>query len=126
MTFVGAKTRLALNKYLGSRSNTVPTAPLFGSIRDEGRLCYSGLRTVLRRLGEQSGVADVDAHRFRRTFALESLRAGMDIMRLSQMMGHGSLPVLQRYLKLLSDDLAEAHREHGPVDALLKKGKGKQ
>ena len=41
------------------------------------------------------------------------------------MMGHGSLPVLQRYLRLLVDDLNAAHQEHGPVDRLLQKGRGK-
>jgi site-specific recombinase XerD len=100
----------------------LPTAPLFVSLKDDGlRLKYNGLRALLKRLSDRAGVADVDAHRFRRTFAIESLRAGMPIMQLAAMMGHGSLPVLQRYLKLISDDLEQAHRDYGPVAAMLDK-----
>jgi site-specific recombinase XerD len=122
LTYCGARARQALLRYLNSRSNTLPTAPLFVTLRDGQRLQYDGLRALLRRISDRANVADVDAHRFRRTFAIESLRAGMPIMQLAAMMGHGSLPVLQRYLRLLSDDLAQAHREHGPVAAMLGKG----
>jgi len=55
-------------------------------------------------------------------FLLAVLAQQSDLMQLAAMMGHGALPVLQRYLKLLSDDLAAAHRAHGPVDGLLSKG----
>ena len=120
VTYVGARTRQAVLRYFNTRSVTFAAAPLFVTLRDGQRLRYDGLRALLKRLSERADVADVDAHRFRRTFAIEALRAGMPVMQLAQMMGHGSLPVLQRYLRLLSDDLAQAHREHGPVDGLLR------
>lgn len=42
------------------------------------------------------------------------LRDGADVIALSRLMGHGSLPVLQRYLRQLSADL------HSPVDSPLR------
>ena len=34
-------------------------------------------------------------------------------------MGHGSLPVLTRYLNQIKEDLGEVHARHSPVDTLL-------
>jgi site-specific recombinase XerD len=46
------------------------------------------------------------------------LRSGADIISLSRMMGHGSLPILTRYLKQLKDDLSDVHAQHSPTDRL--------
>lgn len=121
VTFVGARTRKAILRYFMIRPGTEPDAPLFVGVVTGCRLRYDGLRAILKRLGERAGVTDCAAHRYRRTFAIESLRAGMPIMQLAAMMGHGSLSVLQRYLRLLTEDLQTAHREHGPVESLLSK-----
>jgi site-specific recombinase XerD len=125
ITFIGARTRKALLRYLLTRPQAGPAEPLFVGLREGVRLHYWGLRSLLERIGNRAGVDDCDAHRFRRTFAVESLRAGMPIMQLAAMMGHGSLPVLQRYLRLIADDLQTAHQEHGPVNRLLEKGRAK-
>jgi hypothetical protein len=34
-------------------------------------------------------------------------------------MGHSDLTVLRRYLALVEQDLADAHRQHGAVDNML-------
>lgn len=122
-TFIGARTRKAVLRYLLQRPQAGPAEPLFVGVREGARLHYFGLRSLLERIGDRAGVDDCDAHRFRRTFAVESLRAGMPIMQLAAMMGHGSLPVLQRYLRMVADDLRTAHEAHGPVARLLKKGR---
>lgn len=124
-TFVGAKTRKHVAKYLRTRT-AASSDPLFIGHQTEARLTFYGLQSIVRRVAERAGVYPHGIHRFRRTFAIEALRAGMPIMHLAAMMGHGSLPVLQRYLRLLSDDLETAHREHGPVDALLTRGRGRR
>ena len=56
-------------------------------------------------------------------FLLAVLAQQSNLMQLAAMMGHGALPVLQRYLRFLADDLEEAHRAHGPVNSLLTKGR---
>lgn len=125
-TFIGARTRRAVRSHLAWRGRHIdPAQPLFTS-REGVRLSFFGLQSTLRRLGERSGVHPMGAHRFRRTFAIESLRAGMPLPQLAGLMGHAGLAVLQRYLSLVTDDLAAAHAKYGPVDSLLAKDKDKQ
>jgi integrase/recombinase XerD len=84
--------------------------------RDGERLNYSGLRSVLRRRSKDAGIDTPSIHSFRRAFAINSLRKGIDIYSLRELMGHADIQVLQRYLKQTTDDLAKAHRATSPVD----------
>ena len=54
--------------------------------------------------------------RARRAFALNMLRAGVDIFSLQKLMGHADLQVLRRYLAQTTEDVAHAHRIGSPVD----------
>ncbi len=122
--FVGAHTRKALARYLADRGTPGAGEPLFVALRGEQRrLTFFGLQSLLGRLGRAAGVKPMGAHRFRRTFAIESLRAGMPLPQLAALMGHEGLAVLQRYLRLVTDDLRAAHDAHGAVDRLLQKGR---
>ena len=58
-------------------------------------------------------------HSFRRAFAINMLRAGVDIYSLQLLMGHADLQVLRRYLAQTNDDLLKAHRKGSPVDSYL-------
>ena len=93
VVYLGAKSRQMLQRYLRRRQDadhlTVTSA--LWTTRSGNRLRLSGLRQVLRRLGERSGV-HCHPHRFRRTFALWSLRAGMDVYSLQRLMGHAICP----------------------------------
>lgn len=121
VTFVGARTRRALARYLETRPHAKPEDPLFTTLTTDHRIRFFGLQSLLRRLGAAADVRPTGAHRFRRTFALQSLRAGMPIPQLAALMGHEGLAVLQRYLRLLEDDLQAAHDAHGAVDSMLRK-----
>lgn len=118
IVYLGAKSLKALRRYRIAMPSPSPTDPLFVKLGG-GHLVVSGLQTMLVRLGQQAGVAHCHPHTFRRTFALWSLRAGMNIYALQQIMGHSDLAVLRRYLALVEEDLHEAHREHGAVDRML-------
>lgn len=122
--FVGARTRKALTRYLSERPTVKPADPLFATLIGGTRLTFFGLQSLLGRLGRAAGVKPMGAHRFRRTFAIESLRAGMPLPQLAALMGHESFQVLQRYLRLVTDDLQDAHEAHGAVDRLLQDKKG--
>ena len=119
ITFLGAKARRSLHKYLLGRPNAKPDEPLFPSATTQERLMPNGLLLLWRRLGQKAGVENCHPHTFRRTFALWSLRAGMNIYALQQIMGHSDLTVLRKYLALVEEDLQEAHRKHGAVDNML-------
>lgn len=125
ITFLGSQAHRALRKYLHRRPGVLPQDPLWTSFTTGNRLTPGGLQIVLALIGQRAGV-HCNPHKFRRTFALWSLRSGMDVFALQRLMGHADLTVLRRYLDQNRDDLAAAHREHGPVDSLLTKGKGKR
>lgn len=96
--FLEAKALKALLKYLRYREGAGPDAPLWAT-KTGGRLTYSALWDVLRRRAKDAGVPAPTLHAFRRSFALLSLRQGMDVYSLQRLMGHRDLqgPV---YLRL--------------------------
>lgn len=115
---VGAMTRRALLAY---RRELNPDAekPLFQT-QQGGRLSFNGLRSILLRLGERAGV-EVSPHTLRRTFATMSLKAGMNLLHLQGLLGHSTLEMTKRYVQMIDDDLVIAHKEHGPIDNLLRR-----
>jgi site-specific recombinase XerD len=118
-TFLGAKSRRALRRYLRERKDVGPDELLFPSSRTGERLTTSGLVQFCKRLGDRAGVEHCHPHTFRRSCALWSLRAGMDLVSLSRILGHESLDILRLYLKQDETDLQQAHREHSPIDRWL-------
>jgi site-specific recombinase XerD len=116
--FLGAKTRREVARYLRHRAGAGPDAPLWVTV-DGRRLTYWGLRGMLHRRARAAGVPAPSPHAFRRTFALLSLRAGMDVHSLRRLMGHADIDILKRYLAQTEGDLRAAHDKAGPVDNLL-------
>lgn len=111
--YLGEKSRQALRRYLKKRidHNPVLWVSKFGE-----RLSETGLRMMLRRRAAQAGVPVPSPHDFRRAFAIERWRAGVDILTISRLMGHTSLQVMNRYLKQMGADLEKVARQSSPVD----------
>jgi integrase/recombinase XerD len=120
IVYIGAKTLKHLRRYLMRRGQSGPDDPLFLA-RDNSkkRLGISGLTKMIRALGKRAGISPCTCHMFRRTFALESLRSGMNVFILQRLMGHKDLKVLLHYLALVEQDLKKAHDLHGVVNNLL-------
>jgi site-specific recombinase XerD len=117
--YTGPRARTEIIRYLRTRTETLPTAPLF--LNQSGtRLTGAGLRQILRRRSEQARLPlpHPSLHDFRRTFAIESLRNGIDTVTLMHLMGHTSVTILQRYLKLIERDLQQGHARSSPADKL--------
>ena len=119
--YLGARSRRELVRFWRTVGKPGATRPVWTNQNTGGRLTDSGLRQLLTRLGERAGVQHCHPHTFRRTFALWSLRGGMDLHTLAALMGHADIGVLRQYLKLSDEDLQRAHRTAGPVDRLLKR-----
>ena len=116
--FVGINTKRALLAYLRHRGKPEQEAGLWVHV-DTGRtLTKAGVREIVRRRAVQAGVPDTGLHAFRRAFAIAYLRNGGDVVTLQRLLGHSSLAVINRYLKLLTDDLQAAHARFGAVDKL--------
>ena len=118
VVFLGAKARRSLLRYLRQKTTHNPADPLWVGRAGE-RLMYAGLRQILRRKAAAAGVPCPSPHGFRRSFALFSLRSGMNVYALQKLMGHSDLTVLQRYLSQTEGDLQAAHAQASPVDRML-------
>jgi len=105
--FMGNSARRQLRKYIKSLKRD--TGVLFIN-KDGERLKYGGLREVIRRLSVIAGIPEQGIHNFRRTFAIEQLRRGVDVYTISKLMGHTSLQVLSRYLKQTKSDLQTSYK----------------
>lgn len=114
--FLGQKSRRAVRKYLKIRRDNDPS--LWVAKRGE-RLTYWGLHEIIRRRAKLAGIENPGIHAFRRAFAINMLRNGVDIYSLQKLMGHADLQVLRRYLAQTNDDLKEAHAKGSPVDKFL-------
>lgn len=111
--FLGQKSRRAVRAWLKIRGY----APGVLFTNDEGeRLKYPGLRQIVRRLATRAHIKEPGLHSFRRAFALNCLRAGMDLLSLQRLMGHSDLSLLHRYAKQNTEDLRAAHAQASPVD----------
>ena len=112
--FLGRKTRRALRSYLRQRRDRSPA--LYVSARRD-RLTYNGLRLML---DDRAHLAKLERkptlHDFRRAFALNMLRNGVDIFALQRLMGHSDLQVMRRYLAQNIEDTQMAHMRGSPVD----------
>lgn len=117
VVFLGAHARRDLIRYLRTRPDSGPDEPLWLN-QTGGRLTGAGLRQVIRRHAAEAGIPEPGLHDFRRAFALESLRNGIDLVTLMHLMGHSDTKVLQRYLKLVENDLRRGHDKSSPGDLL--------
>jgi len=116
--FVGRKTRKAMRAYLKMRKDNFPSL----WVTDDGeRITYSGLRQIVRRRATKAGIKEPSLHSFRRAFAINMLRAGVDVFSLQLLMGHSDLSVLRRYVAQTDDDLHVTHMRGSPVERMLNK-----
>ena len=116
--YIGAKCRKAIRTYIKHRFDRLPA--LWVREDQEGRLEYWGLRSILVRRATDAGVKTPSLHAFRRGFALNMLRNGVDVYALQRLMGHETLDILKQYLKQTDQDLLLAHRLGSPVDTNMK------
>jgi integrase/recombinase XerD len=115
MVFIGKATRKLLWLYLSEREETSPTDPVFLSI-DNRPMNRNSIRIAVKRLAKSAGLDDIYPHKFRHTFAVQFLRNGGNIYTLQRLLGHSSLEMVKRYLKLSETDTEQAHRQASPVD----------
>ncbi|MCL4304063.1 MAG: tyrosine-type recombinase/integrase [Anaerolineae bacterium] len=102
-------------RYLVTRSSELSdNAPLFAS-DDDLPLTRDSLLKLIKRIGNRAGVSDAHPHRFRHTFAINFLRNGGNIYALQALLGHSTLDMVKRYLKLSEQDCAAVHRKASPV-----------
>jgi len=111
---ISPNTAKAIWRYLTSRPDAKSTDPLFLSVRGDP-FTTNGLLHLIKRLGKRAGIHNAYPHRFRHTFAVNFLRNGGNAIELQYMLGHTSLEMVRRYVKLAQVDLEAAHKRASPV-----------
>lgn len=96
----------ALARWIDIRKTISRGGPLFCTL--EGRpLQAQYVRLLLKRLAAEADIEKrVHPHAFRHTFAVELLRAKVDVVMISKLLGHSSIQVTQRYLDHLTNEQA--------------------
>lgn len=115
--FVGVKTRRALLVYFRERGQMADRDALWVKANGD-RLTKDGVRQVKRRAAEDVGIPEPGMHAFRRAFAVNALRNGMDVVSIQRLLGHSDLSVILRYLSLEDEDLKTAQKNFGVIDNL--------
>ena len=109
-TFMNREALKHLRNYLKSRKNTNPSSPLWVN-RYGDRMNIQSLRLIINTLSEQARIPHPKLHDFRRFFALQLLRSGVQVLVISLLLGHSSVEVTKRYLDINSEDLRLEHRK---------------
>ena len=121
VVFLSAEVRLAIKRYLKACPYPLTDeSPLWWG--RNGALTLWGIMEVVEKIGKRAELPKpLGAHTFRRTFATWSLRNGIDLEQLRQLMGHSDYTVLRQYLALVEADLKQAHKQHSPLNNLRKR-----
>lgn len=133
--FLNAKAIVAVNEYLGMRTDTNPylfpkgvnyfqqpgtynAKTAYGdsmkaeNIMPDEATDKSTVEHWMRKLGKRAGVKGCHPHRFRRTCATFALKRGMPILSVSKMLGHEQISTTQIYLDLSDEDLEADHKRY--------------
>lgn len=114
----GAQTRFHLHRYL-HRGRKAPAGEEHVFLgRAHEPMTISGLYEMVERLGNWAHITGVrcSPHTFRHTFAMNYLRQGGDIYRLSRLLGHATLEPTQIYLRAFRQE--DARRGASVLDTL--------
>lgn len=91
--------------------------PSFVKGHVRGRLTYSGLYGLLKRMARRAGVSGkFNPHSFRHNFGQRYLLSGGDLASASQLLGHASIQITADvYSQFRSDDLGSQLDKHTPL-----------
>jgi integrase/recombinase XerD len=87
-------------------------APLFVGLKGRARgrrMTLAGLRSLFRHHRRTTGVVKANPHRFRHTFALDMIRAGISLPALMKLLGHAQIHTTMVYIQLTSEDVYQQY-----------------
>ena len=95
MTYTTPVSLKHLQAYLKNRPET-GTALFYN--KQHKPLEDGGIRFVLKELAKRAGVENVHPHRFRRTFATNLAKRGMEVQEIQKLLGHSSISTTMQYI----------------------------
>lgn len=94
-----------------------PDSPLFPNEYGEF-LVPNSLTHSIAFYNKARGVSKTSLHMFRHTFARNWVRSGGDSLILQRMLGHSTLTMTEKYVRLFRDDLDDAVAAHAAIKAV--------
>lgn len=98
---------------------------LFCNIGDE-KLTTNALRQALEKYCEERGVNQSNIHGLRHNFAKGWVRNNGNMFALQKILGHSTLDMTRRYVKLYGEDLKNDFDKFNPLDTIKRKSKRTQ
>ncbi len=116
--FMSASVFKALYKYATQQRPDVPSKYFF--VHKDGRpLTRFYFEHRMHSYVEKSGITKIcTPHILRYSFAIQFLRNGGDIFTLQQILGHSTLEMTRRYLKIANSDVEAKMKEYSPAEQL--------
>ena len=109
LVYIDDVPKMLVQRYLEERKDEF-SALFIG--RGSERLTPSGMRKILREIGQRAGVEGVHPHRFRRTLATNLLKSGMPLERVQKILGHTKITTTQRYIYVDDTDVANDYSKY--------------
>jgi integrase/recombinase XerC len=91
---------------------------------DEGELFWlgaGGVRMVLRKIKEQTGLKQFHAHQLRHTALTMMAKAKMDLHEIKEIAGHASVTTTDAYIAMAGRDIRDKHEAASPL-AMISQG----
>ena len=107
------------------RKDEPAEAWLFPSIGNE-KLTTNALRLAFTRYCEERGVNRHNIHGLRHNFAKAWVRANGNMYQLQTMLGHSSLDMTRKYVRLFAEDIKEDFDKFSPLDQIKRNQKRTQ
>ena len=92
---------------------------LFPNIGEE-QLTTNALRHSFAKYCKERGVEQTNIHGLRHNFAKACVQNNLNPYKLQQMLGHSSLAMTRKYVKLYAEDLKEGYDDYSPLDTIKK------
>ena len=107
--YMDTVTAMYIRTYLATRRDMSPA--LFVN-RFGKRFETGGIRDMLKRLEERSGVEHVHPHKFRRTLATNLAKRGMPIQTIAAILGHEKVETTMEYIVLNKEDTKLKYKQY--------------
>lgn len=98
-----------IEKYLNERNDE--HIVLFAS-KQGRKYTVGGIRNLIRKIGTRAGVDNTHPHRFRRTFATNLYKRGMDLHEIQRLMGHSDVKTTLEYIYTDDDQIKAAYHKY--------------
>lgn len=113
--FLGRTARRSVWRHLAERADGGDPKALLFTGRGARPLTRDSLRLLNKSIAARAQVDNCFPHRFRHTFAITCLRCGGDVFTLQAILGHSTLEMVRRYVRIAEVDLANAHQRASPT-----------